>query len=89
VMDLAGLRSHDGPYVVRPTPPRFEDGMPYREFAEFHQLDAGFVDSSHLVRMVKTLPAQLHNSIVRTRGQLSPGVATSSPSLGTSSGVAL
>ena len=74
VMDLAGLCSRDGPYMFRPTPPGLEDRTPDREFAELHQLDAGFVDSSHLVRMVKTLPAQLHNAIVRTTAQLSSGV---------------
>src|SRR5215207_9089272 len=59
-----------------------------REFAELHQLDAGLLDSSHLVRMVRTLPAQLHNRSYEPR-TIVTGVATSSCSLGTSSGVAL
>ena len=75
-MDLAGLCSHDGPYVFRPTPTGLEDGTPDREFAELHQLDARFLDSSHLVRMVETLPAQLHDAIVRTRHLLSPGAGS-------------
>src|SRR5215207_8876855 len=61
VMDLAGVPAHDGSYVLRPPPPGLEYRTPDREFTELYQLDAGLLHSSHFVRLVKSLPAQLHD----------------------------
>jgi hypothetical protein len=71
-MDVAGVRSDYWPNVLRPTPPRLEDSPPDRKFTQCDKFDASLLDHSHFVGLIESLPAELHDLIVRISPYRSP-----------------
>src|SRR3546814_2129092 len=52
-------------HVLGPVPPRLEGRPPQRQLSEFDEFDPSLLDAAHLVRLVESLPAQLHARMLR------------------------
>jgi len=66
-MHLARLRADDRFDVLLPAPAGLEDRVADGRIPELDELDPGLVDGPHLVRVVESLPPELHRPIVPER----------------------